>query len=162
MWPFSWCLNEEKAPAVYSAGTYNSRNGIKFSKVLNLKTSWHCGDTMFYDLRWQCYKIGALMGVRSLITLDWILSKGELDFIWSLSNWNTGEWIIQSIGVYRGFLWFVGEESIGGVNRAAERISYEGNAINQVRDIGSLNLEVSSEHGEKLLYFRGKIISTRW
>lgn len=52
------------------------------------------------------------------------------------------------------------EESIGGVNRAAEQISYEGNAINQVRDSGSLNLEVSSEHGEKLLYFRGKIIST--
>lgn len=70
--------------------------------------------------------------------------------------------IIQSIGVYQGFLWFVDEESIGGVNRAAEQISYEGNAINQVRDSGSLNLEVSSEHGEKLLYFRGKIISTCW
>lgn len=54
----------------------------------------------------------------------------------------------------------MGEESIGGVNRGAEQISYEGNAINQVRDIGSLNLEVSSEHGEKLLYFRGEIIST--
>lgn len=51
----------------------------------------------------------------------------------------------------------MGEESIGGVNRV-EQISYEGNAINQVRDIGSLNLEVSSEHGEKLLYFRGKLL----
>lgn len=51
-------------------------------------------------------------------------------------------------------------ESIGGVNRAAEQISYEGDAVNQVRDSGSLNLEVSSEHGEKLLYFRVKIIST--
>lgn len=51
----------------------------------------------------------------------------------------------------------MGEESIGGVNRV-EQISYEGNAINQVRDICSLNLEVSSEHGEKLLYFRGKLL----
>lgn len=50
------------------------------------------------------------------------------------------------------------EESIGGANRGVEQISYEGNAINQVRDIGSLNLEVSSEHGEKLLYFRGKLL----
>lgn len=52
----------------------------------------------------------------------------------------------------------MGEESIGGVNRGVEQISYEGNAINQVRDICSLNLEVSSEHGEKLLYFRGKLL----
>lgn len=33
----------------------------------------------------------------------------------------------------------MGGESIGGVNRAAEKISYEGNAVNQARDIGGGN-----------------------